>query len=168
MIFALPQLLVTLVASIVISGGLGYWAGHGKGVAALQARWDAERVSQYQAIEKARQEAAEARQRADADLAKQKESYDAERRRQADASVATGRELQRLRDALATSALGHRERASAQGSGPRTDGAAAAAGELLAACGQALAGMGDDARRLAAQVIGLQGYARTAQKVCGD
>lgn len=86
-------------------------------------------------------------------------SAEIDRRRRADAALRG--DLDRLRRALAA---GQPADAAA---GPAADGAAAAARELLGTCAAELARMGDEARGLAAQVIGLQGYARLAEQTCG-
>lgn len=167
----LPQLLLGSMLAVFVAGGAGYWSGYLKGRAAgeeaVQARWQKERSVQQQAIDQARREAAAIERAAEVALEKQRGTYDAEIARRAADAAATGRELRRLRDAIATSSIGHRERARPPGAGSAPDGPAATTGKLLAACGQALVGMGEDARNLAAQVIGLQGYAKTAQDVCG-
>lgn len=167
----LPQLLVGSMLAVSVAGGVGYWSGYLKGRTAgeeaVHARWQTERNLQQQAVDRARREAAAIERAAEVAMERQRGAYDAEIARRAADAAATGRELQRLRDAIATAAIGRRERAGPPGAGSPPDGPAAATGELLAACGQALVGMGEDARNLAAQVIGLQGYAKTAQEVCG-
>jgi len=90
------------------------------------------------------------------------DAHTAEIDRRARAAAAVRADLDRLRRAAAA--------ADATPAAPRpaADGAGAGPGELLAACGAELARMGDEARGLAAQVIGLQGYARLALEQCGQ
>ena len=77
-------------------------------------------------------------------------------------------ELRRLHDALATARVSADSilRSGVPGSGPVADGRAAGTGELLGECASRLVEVGGHADRLAAQVIGLQAYARLAQRAC--
>lgn len=110
--------------------------------------------------------ALEARDAAERDAARRlkviTDAHTAEIDRRARAAAAARADVDRLRRAVDAAA---RAAPAAPGSPP--DGAAARAGELLAECGGEVARLGDEARGLAAQVIGLQAYARLAERTCG-
>lgn len=84
------------------------------------------------------------------------------------ASAGARRELRRLHDALATARVSADSilRSGVSSPGPVADGRAAGTGELLGECASRLVEVGGHADRLAAQVIGLQAYARLAQRAC--
>jgi hypothetical protein len=140
--------------------------GYAAGRAEVQAAWDAERLAALTAAA----QAAATRDAAERDAAQRlRRLTDAHSQeiasRDAAASAVRG-ELARLRDALAGRAAGPRDLATPAPAGPPAD-ADGRPGELLGACAGELARMGDDARALAAIVIGLQEYARIAQATCG-
>lgn len=118
--------------------------------------------------------AQQARAAAEASLAAQLEEQAHEHSKR-EAALRAGRdglqrELARLRDALATARIGLRSLAESKtaGTGHAPDGGAADTGQLLGACAERLVEVGGSADRLAAQVIGLQAYARLAQRACGS
>jgi hypothetical protein len=159
--------IVALVVALAVGSVTLYRAGIKSGEARVQAQWDAERIAHAEHIQRVQA----ANQAAERDLAiRLQESADAHTAtldRLRESESAAGRQLVRLRAAIATAAIGHREQSAAATAGPQADDAAAAAGDLLSACAGELEQMGRAAGGLAAQVIGLQGYARTAQKACG-
>ncbi len=81
------------------------------------------------------------------------------------------RELVRLRDNLATAAVssaGGVHVTQTAGARSPVDGAAAGLGGIAADCAGRYLTMGELAAKLAEQVTGLQGYARTAHQACGQ
>lgn len=159
--------IVALVVALVVGGFTLHRAGVKSGEARVQAQWDAERLAHAEAVQRAQRD----KEAAERDLAiRLQESADAHTAtldRLRESESAAGRAQLRLRAALATAAIGHREQPQAAAAGPTADDTGTAAGELLEACGSELADMGRAAGGLAAQVIGLQDYARTAQAACG-
>jgi hypothetical protein len=158
-----------------------YWWAHGKGekkgygicTAEFQPRIDKlqdEKLQAQQAVIAAQQ----AKAIAEASLAKQLEDQADEYSKRIAVleagNAGARRELGRLRDALATArtSLRHLSQPAAAGAGPATDGSPADTGELLSQCAGRLVEVGGSADRLAAQVIGLQAYARLAHKACGS
>lgn len=178
-----------LVAAALVAGAawIAYGWAAGQGAAAERLVCDAEWSSEVQTLRKdklqaqqdklrAQQAVIEAQQQravAEAALGQQLEeqahAYTQRIKSLETGSAGTRRELQRLRDALATAraSLRHLSQPAAASAGPAADGAAADAGELLGSCGARLVELGGSADRLAAQVIGLQAYARIAQQSCG-
>ena len=155
------------VFSSGIVGSITYSKGKTAGRAEVQQEWDAVREAQRAAVERATAEKIEAENRLSRQLQEQADALTAQIRSR-DAAIRSARaELQRLRDALATAAIGHRERAAPAAAGPSADGAPADAGQLLGACAERLVDVGEQADRLATQVAGLQEYARLAQRTCG-
>lgn len=170
----IPPFLQMILAALALSaatGLAGYFYGHSGGVdegrAEIQARWDEQSAAQSKAIV----DALLAKQESDAKLSRQLQEQSNEHtetnRRRDLADAGARRELQRVRDALATARIGARERGDAPAPRPQADGAPSAAGELLGACAERLVELGGQAGKLAAQVIGLQAYARLAQQACG-
>jgi hypothetical protein len=162
---SLPTLAIAAAIAIATSGTLGYVKGRSSGAQAVQARWDAERVAQLQAhadalAAKSKAEDALARQ-----LQAQADAHTQEIQRRDAAGAGARTELARLRDALATTATSRHD-PQATPTGPAPD-AAAAARDVLGSCAQELVGLGEQADRLAGQLIGLQDYARLAQRTCG-
>ncbi|GAA4400304.1 hypothetical protein [Quisquiliibacterium transsilvanicum] len=160
--------IIALVVALAVGGFGVHRAGVKSGEARIQAQWDAERLAHAEAVQRAQRD----KEAAERDLAiRLQESADAHTvtlDRLRDAESAAGRAQLRLRAAIATAALGAREQSQVAAAGPATDDRAAAAGELLAACAGELEQMGAAAGGLAAQVIGLQGYARTAYEAAQE
>lgn len=176
-------LAAVLIGAVVLLGlawaayawahGRGEAQGYGTCTAEYQPRIDrlqSDKLAAQQAVIHAQQ----AKAAAEATLAKQLE-VQADEYTQRIKSLEAGnagarRELQRLRDALATARIGLRDlgKSASAGAGPAPDGAAADAGQLLGECAGRLVEVGGSADRLAAQVIGLQAYARLAQRACGS
>lgn len=155
-----------VVAALAGSHWYAYRIGKTAGEQRIEALWGAERARLVAAAEQARAD----RERREADLrreAKEREdAYTEELRRQAGATAAARRELDRLRDAIATDAANRQPVSPDTGTGPAHDGTRA--GELLGQCAAELVEMGGHADRLAGKVAGLQGYAREAHQVCGQ
>ena len=153
--------------------GRGEADGYGACTAEFQPRIDrmqSEKLQAQQAVIAAQQ----AKATAEATLAKQLEDQADEYSKRI-ATLEAGnagarRELGRLRDALATARTSLRSLSQSAHSraGPAPDGSPADTGELLSACAGRLVEVGGSADRLAAQVIGLQAYARLAHKACGS
>jgi hypothetical protein len=160
--------IIALVFALVVGGFTLHRAGVRSGEARIQAQWDAERLAHAEAVQRAQR----AKEAAERDLAiRLQEASDAhtvtlDRLRESES--AAGRAQLRLRAAIATAALGHREQPQAAAAGRQADDPATAAGELLAACAGELEQMGAAAGGLAAQVIGLQDYARTAYEAAQE
>lgn len=162
---ALPVILGLMLAVGLITAV--YWIGQRDGAAKVQAEWAAEREALRAAEAKvvARREAEEARI---AQHLKEQTDAHAARIKDADAALAAAsRELVRLRAAAAT-AQRTRDVTAPATTGPAPHGATADPGQLLGECAGEAVRLGAEADRLAAQVIGLQGYARVAQQACGS
>lgn len=161
------RLVAAGVIAVALTGShwYAYRSGKESGEQRIEALWGAERARLVSAAEQARIE----REQREADLrreAKEREdAYTEELRRQAGATAAARRELDRLRDAVATDAANRQPVTENPGTRPAPDDARA--GDLLGQCAQELVDMGGHADRLAGKVTGLQSYARTAHGVCG-
>jgi hypothetical protein len=138
-----------------------------RGRANVQAAWDAERVQQFADAERARADRDVAERDAAQRLRRITDAHSQELAARDDAARAVRAELARLRVAIAARAPGPRDLAAPAAPGPAPDDADTRPGELLGACAGELAQMGDDARSLAAVVLGLQDYARLAHATCG-
>lgn len=162
--FALPQLIAAALLACAMSFGAGYWRGHVSGAASVQAEWDEQTAAMARELSKALIEKQAAEGRLAVELQEQSNAHSSNLRRN-DAALAGARsELARLRAALSG---GRREQPQASASGPAADGSTATAGDVLGWCAERLVGLGGQADGLAAQVIGLQTYAKTAQQTCG-
>lgn len=161
------QAIVAGILGMVLSYGLGALQWYAKGAASVRAEWNADIIEQHKAIDAARSKAAKEQAALTVELQDQANAHTTELRARAADDERNRRDLARLRDALATAAIGHRERTDSPAAGPPPDGTAALAGELFGSCARELVDLGNEARGLAGQVIGLQDYARTAQKACG-
>jgi hypothetical protein len=150
------SLIAALVAAVVGLAG-GYALGFTHAAEDVTARWNEERVKTMRAVDKARQEVARIEARAEAQIRKQTDEYTQELRRREAAAAGNRRELDRLRHLLAAAA-GRSPAAKDSTPGQPPDGAASVAGELLGECAGELAAMGEQASRLASQLIGLQSY----------
>lgn len=134
----------------------------------IQERWDADRLAQAAALEKARAEKDAAERRAARQIQEKIDEY-SEHIRRRDASINTNRrELVRLRSALATANLGLRKQSEATGTGHEAHGASGRPAEYLGQCATRLVEMGERTSTLAGKVIALQKYARIAQNTCGS
>lgn len=150
-------MMYTHVAAALVSGALAAWGAWQVQAWRYDARFSAMQEAHAVSLQAAEQAAREREQALNQARQKAEERYVEEKRR---ATVAAGRartELDGLRDTLY--ALG----APAAGQDPaaacRTD-AGALERQLLGQCAAALVGVAGEADRLAAQVLGLQGYVR--------
>lgn len=166
------QIVLSIAATVLLSGAGGYFAGHWlgdsegyqRGAADVQRGFDAFKRTQREAADRALVQRMDeeqslrrqAREKTDA-LTKEVQSRDA-------ALARTRRERDRLLVALAARPAGGGDAAAAP-AGPQADGDAV--GRALGECSGQLVEMGGLADRLSLQVIGLQDYARTAMRVCG-
>lgn len=151
----------------------GATAGYGTCTAEYQPRIDrlqSEKLAAQQAVIAAQKAKAAAEASLAAQLQEQADEYTARIKTLEAGNAGARRELGRLRDALATARVSLRalSQPAPAGPGPATDGAAADTGQLLSECGARLVEVGGQADRLAAQVIGLQAYARIAHRACGS
>lgn len=164
---SLPQVIILAAVSVAISATTGYGVGRRHGGEAVQAKWDADRVTQLQALTAAQSAKSQAEDAIAKQLAAQTQAHTQALTRR-DAAVAGARsELTRLRNALAApSPAGHPD-PQAPATGPATDGSGTFRG-ILRSCAEELVQVGEHADRLAAQVTGLQLYANLAQRTCGQ
>lgn len=136
---------------------------------AIQAYQD-ENAKRAAALIAAQEAKAAAEAKAAKDLEEQSNAY-TDRINRLQAGIAGARrELDRLRDNLATAAVSSASGVSVSqtsGTRPATDGAAAGPASIAGECASRYLAMGELAGRLAEQVTGLQMYARTAQSACG-
>ena len=114
---------------------------------------------------------ADAEAKAARDLEEQSNAY-TDRINRLQAGIAGARrELDRLRDNLATAAVssaGGVHVTQTAGSRSQADGTGTGLGGIAADCAGRYLSMGELAARLAEQVTGLQGYAKTAHRACGQ
>lgn len=168
------------VAAAVAAGLAAYaWArGHGVAAGIEQCTADyAPRIEQYerqqreqaQAVIAAQAATRAAEDRLAAQIEEQSHAYTTRIRALEAGAVGARRELQRLRDAVATARASARALAGGApaAAGPAADGAAAGPFDALGECAAERVEVGGLAARLAEQVIGLQAYARLAQRACG-
>lgn len=153
--------------------GRGEAQGYGTCTAEYQPRIDrlqSDKLAAQQAVIAAQQQKAAAESALAKQLQEQADEYSARIKTLEAGNAGARRELARLRDALATARIGLRSLAESKtaGTGHAPDGGAADTGQLLGACAERLVEVGGSADRLAAQVIGLQAYARLAQRACGS
>lgn len=173
--------LLGLLALLAAAGTLTYgWAykrgetaGYGVCTAAYQPRIDrlqGEKLAAQQAVIAAQQAKAAAESALAKQLQEQADEYSARIRTLEAGNAGARRELGRLRDALATARVSLRSLSQSETAraGPAPDGSSADTGQLLGECAGRLVELGGQADRLAAQVIGLQAYARIAHRACGS
>lgn len=164
---ALPHLAIAAAFTLALVGGAAYVKGREHGAEAVQARWDAERVTQLQAHAAAQAAKSKAEDALAVQLQEQSNAHTQEIGRRDTAVAGARTELARLRDALATTAASLRHLTPATPTGPAPD-ATAPVRDVLGSCAQELVGLGEQADRLASQVTGLQSYAKLAQGTCGQ
>lgn len=153
--------------------GRGEAQGYGTCTAEYQPRIDrlqSDKLAAQQAVIAAQQQKAAAESALAKQLQEQADEYSARIKTLEAGNAGARRELGRMRDALATARTSLRALSESEATGPRpaADGAAADTGQLLGECAGRLVEMGGQADRLAAQVIGLQAYARIAHRACGS
>ena len=155
--FGLYARIAAAIALAALLAGL-YWRGYTQGAKAVRLEWDAAISQQTADALKASEDA----RRKEAELTEvvQKVSvqYATAKRDAAIAARGAGADLERLRDALSASASPAACENPASPSG--NHGTGGSARELLGSCATAFAGMAQEADRLAARVLALQGYAR--------
>ncbi len=152
------HLLIAAVVGCLLTATAGYWVGHESGRKDVQSRWDAEKVRAYAAAEVARKRVTQIEQEAEIEVRRLSDAYSKEVARRDAALSASHRELDRLRHAIAAADRNRLPKPAA--CRPEADGAASVAGDLLSACAGELVEMGEQAERLAGQVISLQDYIR--------
>lgn len=160
---SLIHILIAAVIGCALTGIGGYLAGRDAGADDMKAQWDAEKIASYVLVEKARAEIGRVERKAELEVRRISESYTEEIRRRDVAAAATRRELDRLRQSIA--AAGNSQPAPVTPDRPPADGAAPAAGNLLGECATELVEMGGHAERLSGQVMSLQDYVRTLQRM---
>lgn len=137
---------------------------------AIQAYQD-ENAKRAAALIAAQEAKAAAEAKAAKDLEEQSNAY-TDRINRLQAGIAGARrELDRLRDNLATASVSSASGVHvAQTSGPRSpaDGTATGPAGIASDCAGRYLALGGLAARLAEQVTGLQGYAKTAHRACGQ
>lgn len=160
--------LAAIVFAVFALYRYGYAAGWTAGATQVRAEWHAERARQADAFARAVNQRDAAERDAAKTLKRITDAHSADLARRDDAVAAARVELVRLRDALsrARATRARDEPPSAAARRPADD-PDARPGELLAQCAGELVQMAERAGSLAAQVIGLQAYARLAQSTCG-
>lgn len=152
---------VSVVACVLAMAG-GYLWGNKNGADSIRSEWQRERLEAHITLEKERQRVADIERQMEQSVRKQADAHSADVRRREAAAISARRELDRLRDSLA-SAVDRGPIAAPANDRPSTDGASAAVAELLRKCAAELVAMGDAAGRLAGQVSGLQQYVKTIE-----
>lgn len=147
----------THVAAALVSAVMAFWGAW----QVQEWRYDTKVAQMKQAYAQSLQKAEEQARRREHDLlaARQKaeERYELQKRQAAGAATRARAELDGLRNELyAIAAPGPKDTAAPL----RADGRAGLERELLGSCASALVAMAGEADRLAAIVVGLQGYAR--------
>lgn len=151
-------MLYTHIAAAIVSAALAAW-----GTWQVQGWRYNTQISQIQKmhaeqLQKAEKAARNREQSLSVFRQQAEERYVQEKTRAAAAASRARAELDGLRDALYASRPGPVAKDAATAG--RADGAARPEGELLGQCAAALVGMAAEADRLAAQVVGLQGYVK--------
>lgn len=151
-----PKLWIAVAAIVaaIVSNTVAYRAGK----ATVRAQWNEEKVTQ---LEAARQQEAAFRAREQQLIAAKQESetkYVELKKRFERSAAGAQSELGKLRDELAS--RGNQPAAQGAASCAGADGRAGLERELLGHCAAALVGVAQEADRLEAIVVGLQGYVR--------
>lgn len=156
-----------LVLALVGSHWWAYRHGDSAGADRVQSLWGLERARLVAAAEEARALREQQENDAAKRLQEQRDEYTKELERQRGATADVRRELGRLLDAIATDAANRGQQPAAASPGPPANGKGSITGELFEACARDFTRMGEEAGKLAALVVGLQGYAEEARRTCG-
>jgi hypothetical protein len=159
------HVLIAALIACLVTAVAGYWAGHSSGVQATETKWNKERLAAHRAADEARLRIAKIEEETTLQVRAISDAYTKEIRRRDAALSSSRRELDRLRLVIDAAATRDGRRPEAAANRPEVDGAAATAGVLLSACAGELVEMGGQAEHLAGQVISLQEYIRTLQKL---
>lgn len=141
------RLALLIVFSVLLAGT--HWKAYVSGKQAMQAHYQQAQLQAEQAARAREQQLVAERQ-------KSEERYVQEKRKAAAAASGAQSELDRLRDALASSGGG--PTCPAPAASARVDAGTGLESELLGHCAQTLVGVAAEADRLEAQVVGLQQY----------
>lgn len=165
-----PKVAVAAAVAVALAGThlWAYRTGKTAGEARIQALWDAERVVLRKAAETARDERDAARAEYDRKAKEQQDAYSKEIERQRGAAADVRRELGRVLDAIATDRANRQPMPTTPADRPTTDGSASVTGELFGSCAVEFAGMGGEARELAAKVIALQREVVNIRQACSN
>jgi MFS superfamily sulfate permease-like transporter len=149
----------TWIAALVVAIlAFTHFSAYRLGKGALKREWDRSVAEQKEAVIKAQEQARQIEQSLVAALHNTEKKYVEQRQKANLAAAGASAELERLRNAIAV-----RERAATQDSAPttRADGGAGLESDLLGHCAKALVGLAQEADRLEAVVVGLQGYVKS-------
>lgn len=165
-----PKVAVAAAVAVALAGThlWAYRTGKTAGEARIQALWDAERAVLRDAADRARDERDAARAEYDRKAKEQQDAYTEELQRQRGANANVRRELDRLRDAIATDRANRDAMPTAPAERPSSHGAATVTGELFGSCAVDFAGMGEEAGALAAKVIALQREIVNIRRACSN
>lgn len=158
------HILIAAAIGCAMAGIGGYWYGHISGSESTRVRWNAERLAQHRALDEARRHIARIENEAEMEVRAMSEAYTNEIKRRDISAAAARRELDRLRQSIASAASSSNASPAAPDR-PPVDGAAPVAGNLLGECAEELVAMGGHAERLSGQVMSLQDYVRTLQRM---
>lgn len=156
--FGLYSKIATAIVAAVFLAGV-YWKGHTSGAKSVQAEWDAD-IAQRTA---AALEASEAARKREQELLTKVErvdrAYQDQKRAVQHVASAAADGLRNLETILAAPAIASSGAAASSGN----HGAGGLERELLGQCAAALAGLGQEADRMALKVLTLQDYVRAVQ-----
>jgi ribosomal protein L29 len=148
---------VWIAALVVAIFAFTHFTAYRFGKGTVKREWDRSVAEQREAVIKAQEEARQIEQTLVAALHNTEKKYVEQRQKASVAAAGATAELERLRRAIAA-----RERAATQDPAPaaRVDGGTGLESDLLGHCAKALVGMAQEADRLEAVVVGLQGYVK--------
>lgn len=150
-----PKVWIAVVVLVFLAGT--HVGAYRSGRAAIQTKWDLQVAKQKEEALKAEQ-AARSKEQALVAAKDQAEKRYAELKKQTAVAVAGAKsELDGLRNELAAAGSAASQDASAC---PRTASRAGLESELLGHCAKTLVGLAEEADRLEALVVGLQGYVK--------
>jgi hypothetical protein len=144
---------------VVLSAlSLSHYFVYNKGQDAVQVQWDKEKLAVAKAEADAADKALQKLQTLQAEKQKVDQLYVQEKRKAAVAASSAQRELDRLRDTIASGDTTESDNGSSTVT--RVDGRAGLEQELLGQCAATLVAMAAEADRLETVVVGLQSYVK--------
>jgi hypothetical protein len=149
----------TIATIVVLSAlSLSHYFVYNKGQEAVHSLWTKDKLSRAEAESNAADEALKKLQTLQAEKQKVEQLYVQEKRKAAVAASSAQRELDRLRDTIASGDTTTSDNGSS--TIPRTDGRARLEQELLGQCAATLVAMAAEADRLETVIVGLQSYVK--------
>jgi hypothetical protein len=149
----------TIITAVVLFAlSFSHYFAYSKGQEAVQNLWNKDKLVRVEAQVSLTNEALKKLQTLQAEKQKVDQLYVQEKRKAAVAASSAQRELDRLRDTLASGDTAKSDNGAI--ALPRTDGGTRLEQELLGQCAAALVGMAAEADRLETIIVGLQSYVK--------